>query len=398
LLKQTAEMGEAVAIEFGATRDSIGQDYPLLPPGDFTHFDTSKAPEHDARSFLIEESTATRSQIFGGREPDSHLDYFEHPLYTRYMQLPKGLLSPNQVGVLYEVHEGLTAESATRFLFTGGWAAAEAAIVMKDMDRGGGTRTRLLEAAGDAWLRAHDRAMAVRAAGEETPDHYSLKERIELALASIPLLEGIVTGDVRVKTLERVASDYAQVAIENLATGQSKRKSGDVDRALFHEGLDCEVLALLGLNKELTTRRFGTPSTARNDSGYFFPKLTHDLMLFRQRGGQLKSILPAEVKTRVRRHDKKRYKALLIDSEFMDEVEAGEPGPMLELYARVYLGGASGADMAIAENLTRRMWAMVSQYSAGSILKTECPQSVIQFHDASKVTLGGYAMSATRAS
>jgi hypothetical protein len=211
------------------------------------------------------------------------------------------------------------------------------------------------------------------------------------------LLEGIVTGDVRVSALERVANDYVQVAIGNLATGQSKRNSGDIHRALFHEGLSPEILALLALNKELTTRRFGMPSTARNDSGYFSPKLTHDLMLFRQRAGQLKSILPAEVKTTMSRRDKKRYKALLIDVKFMDEIEAGEPGPMLELYARAYRGDASGADMAVAENLTRKMWTMVSQYSAGDTLKTDYPHSVIQFHDASKVTLGGYAKPAARA-
>jgi hypothetical protein len=268
---------------------------------------------------------------------------------------------------------------------------------MSGADQNEKVRKQAVEDAGDAWLRAHDRIIELSEAGQETPNHYSLKERVELALASIPLLEGIVTGDVRVKALERVANDYIQVAAENVATGRSKRKSGDIHRALFHEGLSYEILALLALNEELTTRRFVMPSTARNDSGYFSPKLTHDLMLFKQRGGLIKSMLPAEVKSRMSRQDRKRYKALIIDGVFMDVFEAGEAGPTIDLYSRVYHGDGSGADMAAAEGLTRKMWAMVSQYSSGNTLGIGYPHSAIQYHDTSKVTLGGYATLAARA-
>jgi len=188
-----------------------------------------------------------------------------------------------------------------------------------------------------------------------------------------------------------VADDYIQVAKENVAFGKSRRNVGDTGRAVFHEGLSEEMLALLELNEGRTARKFATPSTARNDSGYYSPKLTHDLMIFMQRGGKIKSMLPSEVKTRMSKQARKRYKALIIDGVLMDALGAGEPGPMIELYARVYRGDASSEDVAIAKDQTKKLWDMVSQYSAGKVLEIGHPGSVIQFHDSSKVKLGGYA-------
>ena len=52
-VKQTAEMEEAVAVEFITKRDSDGFDCPP-PPGQLATFDTvEKAPVRTAGSFLI---------------------------------------------------------------------------------------------------------------------------------------------------------------------------------------------------------------------------------------------------------------------------------------------------------------------------------------------------------
>lgn len=327
--------------------------------------------------------------MFAGAEPASHRDYLEHPLYDRYMRLPKGLVGSEQASVLRDVHEGLAAEEASGFLVAGGWAAAEAALVIKGVRNK--TRQQLVESAGDSWLRAHDRLVAVAETGEETDFHYSLKQRVELALASIPLLEGLIEGDVRVKTLQRVTDGYLQVGIDNVALGREKRQAGDITRACFHDGLSYEILGLLGLNDEMTTRRFAMPSTARNDAGYYERRLTHDLMIFNQRAGRVTSVLPTEVKSMMSRHDRRRYHALVIDGRVMDVLHAGEPGPMMDLFARVYRGDGSQADSDVIERMTGDMWDMVAQYSSGSRLAVG-GESVVEFHDASKVRLGGYAV------
>ena len=382
-------MGVAVAFESDTLRDGIGLS-PLLPPGVISELDGSIAPRGNAGSFLIEPNPP--GLMFKGNEPTSHLDYLKHPLYSRYMRLPKGLLAPTDASVLQEVHEGLSGESATRFLFASGWAAAEAAVVMRGVANNEKVRKQLVEGAANTWSRAYDRAAAIAEAGVEEDHHYSLKERIELALASVPLLEGIVTGDVNERILERVAAEYVRIGIENITFGQSKRELGDERRALFHEGLSCEILALLGLNEGLTPRRFAMPSTARNDSGYYLPRLTHDLMIFKQRGGQLKSMLPAEIKSHMTRQDRRRYKALIIDGGFMDVIRAGEPAPMIHLLARVYRGDGDRTDMVTADTLANNLWAIVAQYSSGDTLKIGNHQSVLRFHDASRVRLGGYAV------
>jgi len=329
--------------------------------------------------------------MFGGAEPVSHLGYLEHPLYERYMRLPKGLVTPHEAPVLQEVHEGLSGEQATRFLFAGGWAAAEAAIVMRGVRNNQKVRERLVEGAADAWLRAHDRVVAVGRAGQETNDHYALKERVELALASIPLLEGMVAGDVRVRTLDQVADDYLQIGVGNVACSRAKRQSGDELRAVFHEGLSYEIVALLGLNDRLTTRRFAMPSTARNDSGYHSSKLTHDLMIINQRVGQIESVIPVEVKSKMTRMNRKRYKALIVDSHVMDVLHTGDPGSIIDLFARVYAGDGSEADREGVDTMVQELWTMVAQYTSGERVKAGGDPAVVRYHDASKVRLGGYA-------
>ncbi len=388
-----------MATKFEALRDGRELDCPLSPPGaspgNFVQFDSEEAPVRDARSFFVGQNLD--GPMFNGDEPRSHRDYFEHPLYARYMRLPKGLLPPADANVLQDIHEGLAAERASRFLFASGWAAAEAAIVMRGVRNNERVRERLVEGAANAWLGARDRAIEIAKGGGETGDHYALKERTELALASVPLLEDIVAGNVKVETLGCVADGYIQVGVENTAFGKEKRETGDTKRAVFHEGLSYEILALLGLGEDLTPRRFAMPATARNDSGYYFPKLTHDLMIFKQRGGQLKSMLPAEIKSKMSRYDRRRYKALVIDGPFMDVLQAGEPGPMIDLVARVHHGDGTEADRAAVTTMTRNLWAMVAQYSSGDTIRTGGSHSFIQFHDTSKVRLGGYAASAALA-
>jgi hypothetical protein len=335
--------------------------------------------------------------MFDGEEPNSHLRYLEHPLYDRYMHLPKGLLVAEEAPALREVHEGLLGEPASRFQFVSGWAAAEAALVMADGRNARKTRMSLVEGAGDAWVRAHDRLVAVGQAATETNDHYALKQRVELALASIPLLEGIVAGDVRVQTLDRVADAYLQIGIDNMAFGRSKRSTGDSLRACFHDGLAYEILALLGLNDGLTTRKLAMPSTARNDSGYHSSNLTHDVMILKQRSGRLTTMVPAEVKTRMAGHHKKRYKALILDGSSLDVLQAGEPGPMTDLFARAYRGDGSKADIDAVGVMAQELWEMVAQYTSGAVLDVGNNRSITRYHDASRVRLGGYALLAAAA-
>jgi len=388
-----------VAFEQIALRDGKADERPLLPPGHIVVSGTEQAPvEHDG-SFLITAVDQPQLALDGreisalsGEPLESHLDYLKHPLYDRYMRLPKGLLAPEGVPVLREVYEGLADETAGRFLYASGWAAAEAALVMRGGKNGQKERGRLLEGASDSWGRAHDRMVAVAEAGTETNDHYSLKERVELVLATIPLLESIVVGDVKLKTLEEVTSDYLRVGMDNVAFSRHKRQAGDTVRATFHEGLSYEILALLGLNEKMSIRRFAVPSTARNDTGYNAARLTHDLMIFQQRCGVLRSMVPVEVKTRMSRHARRRYEALVVDGSVLDVPQAGEPGPMMDLFARVHGGNGSEAELVAADELAQNMWAMVAQYTSGERLKVNTGDAITRYHDASKVRLGGYAL------
>jgi len=52
-LKQTAEMEEAVATEFGTTRDGIGHSIPLPPPGEISEFDPTRNPERQRSGFFV---------------------------------------------------------------------------------------------------------------------------------------------------------------------------------------------------------------------------------------------------------------------------------------------------------------------------------------------------------
>jgi hypothetical protein len=373
-----------MAIGTEAKRDGERPIDQLLPPGENSGFET-KAPGVHAGSFSF-----IGEQWREGAEQERHTDYLEHPLYARYMQLPKALLPPRKAGILEEVYDGLSREGAGKLLFAGGWAAAEAAIVMRNAPLS--ARQRLIEGAAEVWARAYERTRAIQATGREKDDHFCLKERVELALASLPLIEGIVVGQVSKSAVETSLDAYITIGQSNNAFGLRKSAEGDDKRGSFHKGLSYEILALLGLNKDLSTRRFAIPATARSDSGYFSPRFTHDLMVVRQRSEELKSVVPVEIKTRASKHDKKRYRALIIDGDAMDVIEAGEPGPLIDLLAQVTQGAGTDNEREKADVLTKRLWKMAAQYSAGNTLKTGSKDTIFHFHDSSKVRLGNHAL------
>lgn len=90
LVKQTAEMGDAVATEFVTTRDGNGHSCPLLPPGDtILQLESFEAPTTNAGSFSFE---------------GVDMPYVGNPTYTFSRLITK---KPNLTVIRYQRHGDL---------------------------------------------------------------------------------------------------------------------------------------------------------------------------------------------------------------------------------------------------------------------------------------------------
>src|SRR5207245_1409084 len=82
---------------------------------------------------------------------------------------------------------------------------------------------------------------------------------------------------------------------------------------------------------------FAIPAMTRSDSGHHHRQQTHDLLVIRQRWGELQNITPVEIKSAANQRDLRRYKALLVRGKLHLSVDGlHKPEEMLDAITAVY--------------------------------------------------------------
>lgn len=314
-----------------------------------------------------------------------HRDYLKHPSFDRYMRMHKVFVGRGGAEELEQIHEDLKTEVAPRFLIAAGWAATEIALVRRDMR----TRHRLdlLEEARDIWRTAIDNHNLLEPTMTPDKAEYGQRSRAALDIAVLPLLRGIVEGDVTRKMCHDVFTDCLGIGRQNnkdLAKMLKKRNNAGIAE---YVGFGYENNALLAFNRLHSRTWFAIPSMARSDSGYHHRKQSHDLLILHQNYGEIMRSTPVEIKAKASLRDRLRYDALLVRGKMHLSVE-GKPLPhhTLNAISAVYRGVANKEERRIADNATERLVNMVRDYYAGERLgKLATWHTVTAFQDNSQV-------------
>lgn len=313
------------------------------------------------------------------------LSFSPHPSYEQYLKIHKVFVGPQTATLLETIHEHLSEETMPRYLAVAGWAAAEAALVQTDLSTH--RRLALLDASVDCWERAARNQMLLNKGDKPYLVEHSAPFRFALDIATAPLLKGIVLGDVSDPIQESVFKDCLEIAQANSEAYYAAVQSGNHDAIADHVGFGYECNALLALNRLKIKSWFAVPALARSDSGHHHPEQSHDLSVIRQKWGDIKSVIPVEIKAAANARAKRRYKSLLVRGK----MHLSEPGKYLhtetlDAITAVHKGEATKLQAKIADQASEKFIEMLRDYRSGQLLGSiATDRSVTTFRDNSLV-------------
>ena len=321
-------------------------------------------------------------------EPSADQRYVCSPnaAYEDYLRMHKILVGSATADELVRIHEALATETMPRYLTASGWAAAEAALVSGQMP----TRERiaLIDSAVDCWERGLQTQLAQNQTDKPYLHEFAAPYRSALDIAVAPLLRGLVSGDVTSKTCERVFADCLAIAEANEIQLQLALRAGDTEAVGEHVGLGYECNALLALNRLQSPTWFALPALARADTGYHHVRQTHDLLVIKQKWGEIQSVIPVEIKASASVRDRERYQALLVRGKMHLSLNGHhKPGQTLKALAAVHRGDASRQEVVVVSEVSERFLRMLKDYYAGGCLgQVAVPRVTPLFRDNRQVT------------
>lgn len=327
---------------------------------------------------------ALESALYEPVEPNL-VSIAPHPAYESYLRMHKVLVGSATADELITIHEQLKNEVMPRYLTVAGWSAAEAALVADGLSTA--AKLQLLDAAVDCWERGLVMQLRYNQSDKQHLIEYAAPYRSALDLAVAPLLKGIISGDVTSKTCQSVFADCLAIAEANEIQQGLAWSSGNSEAAAEHVGFGYECNALLTLNRLQSPTWFAIPALARADTGYHHNRQTHDLLVIRQKWGEIQSVVPVEVKSAASARDRERYQALLVRGKMHLSLDGfHRPGETLRALGAVYRGDASKREQQTVHRVSNRFMEMLQDYYTGSYLGPVATSRVLPlFRDNARV-------------
>lgn len=315
---------------------------------------------------------------------NGHRHYLENSSYDEYVQMPKFIVDSEGSRKLIEIGDELAGETMPRFLDAAGWAYAEAGLALNDDSAK--HRVRLVEEAERAWRRAlvNDLDLSRRYSAEGASNE-DMSHRLALNLAFAPLIKSIIVGNVADSVRESVLRDTAAIATDSARILNEAHARGDTETSGQHWGFLFEANALMSLLNMNDARYVPLPSTARADTGYYHASQTHDISIINQHWGEIRKVIPVEIKSRSTRKDRERYKALLIRGKMHLSVNDHDPRSTVRAFQGIVDGTASEKEVASLEDISSNIRNMLRLYQQGVTPEGLATNSLTRFHEANKV-------------
>jgi len=340
---------------------------PALQAGGF--FDTQEQP----RAVDLLKMSLDKSWRFS---------FVPEPSYEEYLRMDKRLVDQTGVPRLLEVYDAMKDQSMPRYLSVAGSAAAEASLMATHFTKR--KRLELLDNAVACWSDAVVNSRKIEEASGGVLAEPSQPLRLALRIATAPLLEAVIRGQVTTATLRQVHQDCLEIAEYNESLRAEAKRRGDRTAASDYYGFSHEINVLLAVNRSFSPTQFALQSFTRSDTGYYLQGQTHDLSIIHQEWGKIRSVTPVEVKNRKRSSDRKRYDALIIDSHDLcrGQLSVRE---VLQVLTSAYREPSNVEAVHAANIMTAQMNSMLLSYSSGRELKHGEAISVTKFRDASQI-------------
>lgn len=298
---------------------------------------------------------------------DNPLVFSPNPAFDDYLKMPKAIAAPEAVPELIQIAESLEKDAIPQYLVAAGSAYYEAALTQ---DQASTTdRMHLLDRAETSWTRALEIQLGHIESSPWTVD-VADPYRTALDLARLPLMRGLVAGDITQNIRQDVRQETLAIAAANNVRGKLAHIEGDSETACSHVGFGHELNFLIAMDSLETPSYISTASLARSGSGHYHPNHTHDLMLIQQRWGRVIDIVPVEIKAKAGRTARNRYSALLIRGKMHLTYNVGyhEPETMRRAFAAVHVGTPTKEEARATRGIRANLLEMIHLYKSGEVL------------------------------
>jgi hypothetical protein len=308
--------------------------------------------------------------------------FVPEPSYEEYLRMDKRLVNQSGVPRLLEIYDAMKDQSMPRYLSVAGSAAAEASLMATHLSKQ--KRLELLDKAETCWSDALVNSRKIEEASGGVLAEASQPLRLALRIATAPLLEAVIRGQVTDATLRQVHHDCLEIAEYNQQLRDEARRRGDRTAANDYYGFGHEINILLVVNRDFSPTQFALPSFTRSDTGYYLQGQTHDLSVIHQRWGKISNVTPVEVKNKKRSCDRRRYDALIIDNHDLcrGQLNVRE---VLQVLASAYREPSNIESVHAANIMTAQVNNMLLSYSSGRVLQQGEGMSVTKFRDAGQI-------------
>ena len=311
----------------------------------------------------------------------AHRTYLDRPAFNEYMQMDKALAGTSDVDQLLRIGGELEKEELPTYLDAAGWAFAESGLVSESLTTV--ERVDTISRAESMWARGIVNGMAIgewfgeRQQYEENEGH-----RLALNMAFVPLMKSIAVGNVREEVLAQTLRDVAEIAHDSRQSLARAEEREDEVSARYHKGFLFEASALMALLYIGDPRYVPMPSSARVDSGYYNAKQTHDVTVINQHWGEIRKVVPVEVKSMASRRARKRYRALIVSGRLRLTVgDTTESSETAEAFYEMVHGDASTEQIAAIEQLSTQLREMLRLYQRGVSAEGVAIGGLTRFHD-----------------
>lgn len=307
------------------------------------------------------------------------LSFQPNEAYGEYHKIHKVFVNDSTAATLAGIASRLEDETLPDAMNAAAWAYTEAAIVGSGSSES--ERLAWVERAEDIWIRS----ITTQDLINQSEDHSYLREdsgpyRSALAIAHVPLIEGLIRGNITNEALEHAFCDVLAIGQQAGVQRQLAFEAGDKPAANDFIGFEHEVNAILALLHMNDPRYICLPSSARAGSGTTYPDQTHDLIVINQHWGRLLDIAPVEVKAKASQNDIRRYKALIVRGK-MHLASEGKHTPehAREAFCAYYEGLASDEQTEMVEQIKATIKELLKLYRSGR--RDDATSSVTRYHD-----------------
>lgn len=313
------------------------------------------------------------------------LVHLQHPVFHRYLKMHKVALGPSGMQELVSIADDLSLEKLPRFLDAAGSAYAEAGLHNTSLS----ARERIAlvlqaerqwQKAGIQWAYVSDHNIPEHMVDADEPFRYALN------IAFAPLVKSIIVGNVTNRTMIEVMEDVTLIgerASEKLTDVIVAKKTEEIGD---YVGLLHELNALTAQLYMQDPRYIPLPASARADTGYYHRSQTHDISIINHHWGDIRKVIPVEVKSKASLRDRQRYHALILRGKMhLTPNNVFDPRVTNAAYRRVLVGGASLKDHVIVEQLSTTVRELLRLYQQGTQPETIALRSLTKFYDTKEV-------------